>query len=90
MSQVRVIDRNQDRILFHLKTRGPRTASEIGRRFGMTAAGARQHLLNLQATGLVKRRMCAVAVDDRRKPGTSPNRAMAAFPIVIRISPSTC
>ncbi|MBN9486357.1 MAG: transcriptional regulator [Alphaproteobacteria bacterium] len=54
MSQVRVIDRNQDRILFHLKTRGPRTASEIGRRFGMTAAGARQHLLKLQAADLVE------------------------------------
>ncbi len=46
-------DRAQDRILFHLKTHGAQTAAEVGRRFGMTPAGARQHLLKLQGEGLV-------------------------------------
>jgi predicted ArsR family transcriptional regulator len=47
-------DRSQDRILFHLKTRGAQTAADIGSRLGMTSAGARQHLLKLEASGLVE------------------------------------
>jgi predicted ArsR family transcriptional regulator len=47
-------DRSQDRILFHLKTRGPQTAADIGSRFGITPAGARQHLLKLETAGLVE------------------------------------
>lgn len=47
-------DRSQDRILFHLKTRGPQTAAEIGSRLDMTSAGARQHLLKLETAGLVE------------------------------------
>lgn len=47
-------DRSQDRILFHLKTRGPQTAADIGARLGMTSAGARQHLLKLEAADLVE------------------------------------
>jgi predicted ArsR family transcriptional regulator len=47
-------DRSQDRILFHLKTRGPQTAADIGSRFGITSAGARQHLLKLETAGLVE------------------------------------
>jgi len=46
--------RSQDRILFHLKTRGPQTAAEIGTRLDMTPAGARQHLLKLEAASLVE------------------------------------
>lgn len=45
--------RSQDRILFQLKTRGPQTAAEIGARLEMTPAGARQHLVKLEAAGLV-------------------------------------
>jgi predicted ArsR family transcriptional regulator len=44
---------SQDRILFHLKTRGSQTAADVGLRFGMTPVGARQHLLQLEAAGLV-------------------------------------
>ncbi|MBN8943400.1 MAG: transcriptional regulator [Rhizobiales bacterium] len=44
----------RDRILFHLKTRGPQTATDIGARLGMTSAGARQHLLKLETAGLVE------------------------------------
>jgi predicted ArsR family transcriptional regulator len=46
--------RSQDRILFHLKTRGAQTAGDVGMRLDMTAAGARQHLLKLEAAGLVQ------------------------------------
>lgn len=45
---------SQDRILFHLKTRGPQTAAGVGARLEMTSAGARQHLLKLEASGLVE------------------------------------
>jgi predicted ArsR family transcriptional regulator len=47
-------DRSQDRILFHLKTRGPQVAADVGSRLDMTPAGARQHLLKLEAAGLVE------------------------------------
>lgn len=46
--------RSQDRILFQLKTRGPQTAAEVGTRLEMTPAGARQHLVKLEAAGLVE------------------------------------
>ncbi|PAY10982.1 MarR family transcriptional regulator [Bradyrhizobium sp. UFLA03-84] len=46
--------RTQDRILFQLKTRGPQTAAEVGARLEMTSAGARQHLVKLEAAGLVE------------------------------------
>jgi predicted ArsR family transcriptional regulator len=47
-------DRGQDRILFHLKTRGPQTAADVGARLGVTPAGARQHLLKLETSGLLE------------------------------------
>ena len=54
MSQDEASDRSQDRILFHLKTRGAQTAADVGMRLGMTSVGARQHLLKLETTGLVE------------------------------------
>ena len=45
---------SDDRILFQLKTRGPQTAADIGTRLGITPTGARQHLVRLQADGLVE------------------------------------
>ena len=48
-------NRSQDRILFQLKTRGPQTAADVGARLDMTPAGARQHLLKLEAANLVER-----------------------------------
>lgn len=47
-------DRSQDRILFHLKTRGSQVAADVGARLDITPAGARQHLLKLEAAGLVE------------------------------------
>ncbi|GKQ51614.1 metalloregulator ArsR/SmtB family transcription factor [Bradyrhizobium sp. Ce-3] len=45
---------SQDRILFELKTRGPQTAAGVGARLDMTPAGVRQHLVKLEAAGLVE------------------------------------
>ena len=42
-----------DRILFALKTHGPSTIGDLGKRFSMTAEAARQHLVKLQDLGLV-------------------------------------
>ncbi|MFO1163116.1 MAG: metalloregulator ArsR/SmtB family transcription factor [Reyranellaceae bacterium] len=44
---------SDERILFHLKARGPQTAADLGARLGMTAIGARQHLCRLESEGLV-------------------------------------
>jgi predicted ArsR family transcriptional regulator len=54
MSRDQPPERNRDRILFHLKSRGPQTAADVAARLGMTVAGARQHLLKLLAAGLVE------------------------------------
>ena len=54
MSQDQTPDRSPDRILFHLKTRGPQTAADIGSRLSMSSAGARQHLLKLEEATLVE------------------------------------
>ncbi|MCK6458412.1 MAG: transcriptional regulator [Planctomycetes bacterium] len=44
---------SRERILHLLKTKGPLTAAALARRLGMTAVAARQHLLPLEAEGLV-------------------------------------
>jgi predicted ArsR family transcriptional regulator len=41
------------RVLHALKSAGPQTAEALGRKLGMTAVGARQHLTRLQEEGLV-------------------------------------
>ena len=45
--------RSAERILFHLKTRGPRTAAQLAERLRMTPVGARQHLARLAEAGVV-------------------------------------
>jgi len=45
---------SQDRILFHLKTRRPQTATDVAARLHMTPAGARQHLLKPEAARLAE------------------------------------
>ena len=64
--------RSQDRILFQLKTRGPQTAAEIGARLEMTPAGARQHLVKLEAAGLV--------ASDQQREGRGRPRGHERFP----------
>ena len=46
-------DRGSLRVLHALKAAGPQTAEALGRRLGMTAVGARQHLTRLQEDDLV-------------------------------------
>ena len=46
-------DRAATRLLYALKSAGPQTAAALGRRLGMAAVGARQHLARLLAAGLV-------------------------------------
>jgi len=58
---------SDERILFHLKTRGPQTASDIGNHLGMTPTGARQHLAKLALAGLVEG-------DDRRQTRGRPKK----------------
>jgi predicted ArsR family transcriptional regulator len=45
--------RTADRILYLLKTKGPRTAAQLARRLGVTAMAVRQHLYGLNEQGLV-------------------------------------
>lgn len=53
----------RDRVLFLLKTKGPRTAGQLAKRLGVTTMGVRQHLSILQGEGLVD------YIDKRRKVG---------------------
>jgi len=45
--------RARDRLLFDLKRRGAQTAGELAARLGVTAVAVRQHLVALEAEGLV-------------------------------------
>ena len=47
-------DRTADRILFSLKTLGPRAIGDLGSELSITAEAARQHLVRLQEQGLVQ------------------------------------
>ncbi len=64
---------SDDRILFHLKARGPQTAFDVGSRFGMTPTGARQHLCKLEADGLVEAEFLRQQLTDRGH-GRFPDR----------------
>ena len=55
--------RAEEGVLFQLKTRGPQTAAQVGRRLGVTAMAVRQHLYRLKVEGLVE------FSDERRKVG---------------------
>jgi predicted ArsR family transcriptional regulator len=80
MSQAATLDRGQDRLLFHLKTRGAQTAVEIGGHFGMTAAGARQHLLKLETATLVESENQQAARGRPKKYWRLTQRGHARFP----------
>jgi hypothetical protein len=59
---------SDDRILFHLKARGPQTAFDVGARFGMTPTGWSR--VNSDGNG----------ADGRRSTGNSRFEGMGAFP----------
>jgi predicted ArsR family transcriptional regulator len=44
---------NSDKILYLLKTTGPDTAASLAKKLNITSMGARQHLQNLTADGLI-------------------------------------
>lgn len=44
----------RDKILYHLKTKGPQTAAAIARRLDVTPMAVRQHLYRLERSGLVR------------------------------------
>lgn len=54
-------DRTADRILFRLKTVGPQTAAHLAEALGITPTGARQHLTDLVADGLIEGETTAAA-----------------------------
>jgi predicted ArsR family transcriptional regulator len=55
--------RAEDGVMYQLKTRGPQTAAQVGRRLRVTAMAVRQHLYRLKESGLVE------FSDERRKVG---------------------
>lgn len=44
---------SKDQLLYLLKSKGPQSASELGKALGMTAPGAQQNLAKLAASGLI-------------------------------------
>jgi predicted ArsR family transcriptional regulator len=73
-------DRSADRILLHLKTKGPQPAARIAKKLGVTAMAVRQHLYALRDNGFV------TYEDERRKVGRPARiwriteKAQARFP----------
>jgi predicted ArsR family transcriptional regulator len=65
--------RARDRVLFQLKTRGPATAAQLGKRLGVTPMAVRQHLAALHEEELVD------FEDERRKVGR-PARVWSIAP----------
>ncbi len=53
----------RDKILYHIKTKGPLMASQLGQRLGVTAMAVRQHLYALETAGLISH------FDQRQKVG---------------------
>ncbi|MHC4840424.1 MAG: helix-turn-helix transcriptional regulator, partial [Planctomycetota bacterium] len=53
----------RDKILFLLKTKGPRTATELAKKLGVTAMAVRQNLYAMQEEGMVE------FFDERKKVG---------------------
>jgi predicted ArsR family transcriptional regulator len=55
--------RARDKVLFHLKTKGPQTAAQLARRLGVTPMAVRQHLYGLEQDELVS------FIDERKRVG---------------------
>lgn len=72
----------RDKVLFHLKTKGPQTATQIARRLSVTPMAVRQHLYALADQGLV------AYADERRKVGR-PARVWRLMPEAARRFPDT-
>lgn len=72
--------RSQGRLLHALKSAGPQTAGTLGERLGMTAPGARQHLVRLAKLGLVDSQDRPVARGRPRKYWHLTERGHGRFP----------
>lgn len=72
----------RDKVLFHLKTKGPQTAAQLARRLDVTPMAVRQHLQALAADGLVSH------TDERRKVGR-PARVWSLLPSAARRFPDS-
>jgi len=55
--------RARDKVLFHLKTKGPQTAAQLARRLSVTPMAVRQHLYGLEQDQLVS------FIDERKRVG---------------------
>jgi predicted ArsR family transcriptional regulator len=65
--------RTRDKVLLHLKQKGPQTASQLARRIRVTPVAVRQHLYTLSEDGLV-------AFDDERSRVGRPRRIWRLAP----------
>lgn len=72
----------RDKVLFHLKTKGPQTAAQLAHRLGVTPMAVRQHLYTLAGDGLVS------SADERRKVGR-PARVWSLLPAAARRFPDS-
>lgn len=53
MTAIEDTHKSQDRILYSLKSRGPQTVKQLAEALKMTTMGIRQHLIQLEASGLI-------------------------------------
>ncbi len=72
--------RTRDKLLFHLKTRGARSAADLARRLGITSMAVRQHLAALEEQGLVVFRDEAGRVGRPRRIWELTDAAQERFP----------
>ncbi|HXC49450.1 MAG TPA: metalloregulator ArsR/SmtB family transcription factor [Candidatus Limnocylindrales bacterium] len=72
----------RDRVLFHLKTRGPQTATQLAHRLGVTPMAVRLHLQTLAGEGMIS------FTDERRKVGR-PSRIWSLLPAAARMFPDS-
>ena len=72
----------RDRVLYHLKTKGPQAAADLARRLGVTPMAVRQHLQGLAKDSLVGFH------DERRKVGR-PARIWSLLPAAARRFPDS-
>jgi predicted ArsR family transcriptional regulator len=73
-------DRSADRILLHLKTKGPQPAARIARKLGVTAMAVRQHLYAMAEDGFVAFELSAQARGRPIKLWRATERADPFFP----------
>jgi len=71
---------SRDKLLFHLKTKGPQGSAELAKRLGLTPMAVRQHLAKLADEGLVHHRDEAGRVGRPRRIWSLAEAAEERFP----------